>query len=224
MLDHIIVLTEDLTRFRSQFEADTGVALTVGGAHPGIGTANLLASLGDGVYMEFMGPDPAFDTPHGVGARLAVQGAPRIGGFAARTADIGATAAAVEAAGLAGAPTAGSRAAPDGSVIAWTALFTGGHDYGDQVPFFIDWGERRIPRRRPHRGPRARVGTRPTHLRARGRAAGLTRHARRRDVRHGSRTSSRSRSCTRSRTACRISMGALGFRWRWWAAQRPDSG
>ncbi len=141
MLDHIIVLTEDLTRFRSQFEADTGVALTVGGAHPGIGTANLLASIGDGVYMEFMGPDPALDTPEGVGARLAAQGAPRIGGFAARTADIGATAAAVEAAGLAGAPAAGSRAAPDGSVIAWTALFTGGHDYGDQVPFFIDWGE-----------------------------------------------------------------------------------
>ena len=140
MLDHIIVLTEDLTRFRSQFEAETGVALTVGGAHPGIGTANLLASIGDGVYMEFMGPDPALDPPRGLGARLAAQGAPRIGGFAARTADIGATAAAVEAAGLAGAPTAGSRAAPDGSVIAWTTLFTAGHDYGDQVPFFIDWG------------------------------------------------------------------------------------
>lgn len=140
MLDHVIVLTEDLTRFRSQFEADTGVALTVGGAHPGIGTANLLASIGDGVYMEFMGPDPALDPPQGLGAQLAAQGAPRIGGFAARTADIGATAAAVEAAGLAGAPTAGSRAAPDGSVIAWTTLFTAGHDYGDQVPFFIDWG------------------------------------------------------------------------------------
>ena len=141
MLDHIIVLTEDLARFRSQFETDTGVALTVGGAHPGIGSANLLASLGDGVYMEVMGPDPAFETPQGLGARLAAQGAPRIGGFAARTADIGATAAAVAAAGLdAPSPTAGSRAAPDGSVIAWTALFTGGHDHGDQVPFFIDWG------------------------------------------------------------------------------------
>ena len=141
MLDHVIVLTEDLTRFRSQFEADTGVALTVGGAHPGIGTANLLASLGDGVYMEFMGPDPALDPPQGLGTRLAAQGAPRIGGFAARSGDIGATATAVEAAGIAAAaPTAGSRAAPDGSVIAWTALFTAGHGYGDQVPFFIDWG------------------------------------------------------------------------------------
>lgn len=153
MLDHVIVLTDDLERFRSRFETDTGVALTVGGAHPGLGTANLLASLGDGVYMEFMGPDPSFDTPRGLGARLAAQGAPRIGGFAARTGDIAATAAAVEAAGLAAAaPAAGSRAAPDGSVIAWTALFTAGHDYGDQVPFFIDWGETPHPSTTSARG------------------------------------------------------------------------
>lgn len=153
MLDHIIVLTADLERFRSQFETDTGVALTVGGAHPGLGTANLLASLGDGIYMEFMGPDPSFDTPRGLGAGLAAQGAPRIGGFAARARDIGATAAAVEAAGLSPAsPAAGSRAAPDGSVIAWTALFTSGHDYGDQVPFFIDWGETPHPSTTSARG------------------------------------------------------------------------
>lgn len=142
MLDHVIVLTSDLEAFRAQFEADTGVALTVGGAHPGIGTANLLASLGGGVYIEFMGPDPSFEPPQGLGARLAAQGEPRIGGFAARSRDIRATAAAVEAAGLvAPSPTAGSRAAPDGSLISWTALFTGGHGHGDQVPFFIDWGE-----------------------------------------------------------------------------------
>lgn len=153
MLDHIIVLTENLEGFRSHFEADTGVALTVGGAHPGLGTANLLASLGDGVYMECMGPDPALDIPQGLGARLAGQGAPRIGGFAARSRDIRATAAAVEAAGLApAAPAAGSRAAPDGSVIAWTALFTAGHEYGDQVPFFIDWGETPHPSTTSARG------------------------------------------------------------------------
>ena len=142
MLDHVIVLTSDLKAFRAEFEADTGVALTLGGAHPGIGTANLLASLGDGVYIEFMGPDPSFETPQGLGARLAAQGEPRIGGFAARSRDIHATAAAVDAAGLvAPSPAAGSRAAPDGSLVSWTALFTAGHGYGDQVPFFSDWGE-----------------------------------------------------------------------------------
>ena len=142
MLDHVIVLTSDLEAFRARFEADTGVSLTVGGAHPGLGTANLLAWLGEGVYIEFMGPDPSFKTPQGLGSRLAVQGDPRIGGFAARSRDIRATAAAVEAAGLvAPSPAAGSRAAPDGGLISWSALFTAGHAYGDQVPFFIDWGE-----------------------------------------------------------------------------------
>ena len=141
MLDHIIILIGSLEPFRKEFEADTGVTLTVGGAHPGLGTANLLASIGDGVYMEFMAPDPSLDEPRGLGARLGAEGEPRIGGFAARTLDMPATVAAVDAAGMSAAgPTAGSRTTPDGSLLAWTTLFAAGHAYGDHLPFFIDWG------------------------------------------------------------------------------------
>ena len=141
MLDHIILLTAGLGPFGERFAADTGVTLTVGGAHPGLGTANLLASLGDGVYMEVMGPDPALDPPRGLGARLAAHGEPSIGGFAAGTADMPATMAAVAAAALSAAgPAAGSRTAPDGTLLTWTSLFLGEHAYADQVPFFIDWG------------------------------------------------------------------------------------
>ena len=141
MLDHIIILIGSLEPFRKEFEADTGVTLTVGGAHPGLGTANLLASIGDGVYMEFMAPDPSLDEPRGLGARLGAEGEPRIGGFAARTLDMPATVTAVDAAGMSAAgPTAGSRTTPDGSLLAWTTLFAAGHAYGDHLPFFIDWG------------------------------------------------------------------------------------
>ena len=81
MLDHIILLIADLEGFKTRFEAETGVALTVGGAHPGLGTANLLASVGDGVYLEFIAPDPELEEPRGFGARLVSYQEPSIAGF-----------------------------------------------------------------------------------------------------------------------------------------------
>ena len=142
MLDHIILLIADLEGFKSQFEAETGVVLTVGGAHPGLGTANLLASFGEGVYMEFIAPNPELDEPQGFGARLVSHREPHIAGFAARTEDMAATVAAAEAAGLTTVgPAAGSRETPDGVLLSWTGLYLMGHDYGDQVPFYIDWGK-----------------------------------------------------------------------------------
>ena len=142
MLDHIILLIGDLEGFKSRFEAETGVALTVGGAHPGLGTANLLASVGDGVYLEFIAPNPELETPEGLGARLVSYEEPRIASFAGRTEDVGATVAAAEAAGLGTVgPAAGSRETPDGILLAWKGLYLTGHGHGDQVPFYIDWGE-----------------------------------------------------------------------------------
>lgn len=141
MLDHIILLIADLEGFKSRFEAETGVVLTVGGAHPGLGTANLLASVGQGVYLEFIAPNPELDEPRGFGARLVSYREPHIAGFAARTEDMAATVAAAEAAGLTTVgPAAGSRETPDGVLLSWTGLYLLGHDFGDQVPFYIDWG------------------------------------------------------------------------------------
>ena len=142
MLDHIILLIADVEGFRTRFETETGVALSVGGAHPGLGTANLLASVGDGVYLEFIGPNPELREPRGFGARLVTYREPSIAGFAARTRDTAATVAAAEATGLTTVgPAAGSRETPDGVLLSWNGLYLLGHDYGDQVPFYIDWGE-----------------------------------------------------------------------------------
>ena len=141
MLDHIIVLVADLEGFKTRFETETGVALTVGGAHLGLGTANLLASVGEEVYLEFIAPNPELDEPRGFGARLVSYREPHIAGFAARTEDIAATATAAVAAGLTTVgPAAGSRETPGGVLLSWRGLYLQGHDHGDQVPFFIDWG------------------------------------------------------------------------------------
>ena len=142
MLDHIILLIADVEGFRTRFETETGVALSVGGAHPGLGTANLLASVGDGVYLEFIGPNPELDELRGFGARLVAYREPSVAGFAACTRDMAATVAAAEATGLTTVgPAAGSRETPDGVLLSWDGLYLLGHDYGDQVPFYIDWGE-----------------------------------------------------------------------------------
>ena len=142
MLDHIILLIADLETFKSRFEAETGVELTVGGAHPGLGTVNLLASVGEGVYLEFIAPNPDLEEPQGLGARLVAYGEPHVASFALRTEDMEATVAAAEAAGLSTlGPAAGSRETPDGVLLSWSGLYLVGHDQGDQVPFYIDWGE-----------------------------------------------------------------------------------
>ena len=142
MLDHIILLIADLETFKSRFEAETGVALTIGGAYPGLGTANLLASVGEGVYVEFIAPDPELDEPRGLGARLVSYGDPHIASFAVRTEDMAATVAAAEATGLSTlGPAAGSRETPDGVLLSWSGLYLAGHDQGDQVPFYIHWAE-----------------------------------------------------------------------------------
>lgn len=142
MLDHIILLIADLETFKSRFEAETGVELTVGGAHPGLGTVNLLASVGEGVYLEFIAPNPELEEPQGLGARLVSYEEPHIASFALRTEDMETTVAAAEAAGLSTlGPAAGSRETPDGVLLSWSGLYLVGHDQGDQVPFYIEWGK-----------------------------------------------------------------------------------
>lgn len=146
MLDHIIILVASLTEFQTDFSERFGIELTQGGAHPNLGTANLLADLGNGAYLEVLGPNPELDSPTGLGEFLSRKASPEVISFALRTEDMSEVRTAAESAGLSFfGPNAGSRRTGSGELLEWSGAYLLGHDFGDFVPFFIDWGETRHP-------------------------------------------------------------------------------
>lgn len=137
-LDHLVYATPDLTGTVADLRG-RGIDLVPGGAHPGRGTRNHLAGLGDGAYLEVIGPDPEQEPPdeprwfgidHLTGPRLIT--------WAVRVPDLGPA--------LRGVRTAGdpfgdalpmSRRRPDGVLLSWSLAFPG--EDGGVVPFLIDW-------------------------------------------------------------------------------------
>lgn len=62
-IDHLVVVARDLDHGAAFVESRLGIPLTPGGRHPMWGTHNLLASLGDGTYLEVLAPDPEATAP-----------------------------------------------------------------------------------------------------------------------------------------------------------------
>jgi glyoxalase-like protein len=127
VLDHLVYATPDLAATTPDLAA-RGLALSEGGPHQGLGTRNLLASLGLGRYLEVIGPDP--DQPRPEVARpfgIDMLTAPRLVTWAIRKAELDPADS-----------VAMSRTRPDGVVLDWRLSFP---ESGDGiVPFMIDWG------------------------------------------------------------------------------------
>jgi len=94
-IDHLIVTAPDLASGAELVRRALGVDPQTGGKHVRLGTHNLVLNLGDALYLEVIAPDP--DAPDPGRPRwfeLDDRRPPRLAGWAARTTDIRATAAA----------------------------------------------------------------------------------------------------------------------------------
>lgn len=141
-LDHVVLATTDISETCARIARATGVAPTPGGPHPGKGTRNSLCALGDGTYLEVIGPDPdqpdpAEPRPFGID-RLATAGVVTWCARRRRLDDL------VGAAAEAGLPFTGpvrmQRESPEG-LLAWALALPAFDTEGGVVPFFIDWAD-----------------------------------------------------------------------------------
>ena len=88
-IDHLVVAAPSLQSGGDHVRAILGVAPGPGGAHPRMGTHNLLLRLGDAAFLEVIAPDPAAPPPgrprwFGLDDAGALQ-APRLAAWVART-------------------------------------------------------------------------------------------------------------------------------------------
>jgi hypothetical protein len=141
VLDHLLWGADDLDQGIAEIERLTGVRPAKAGRHPGYGTWNALASLGPGVYIEVISPDP--EQPGATSGRLnqiRALKAPGLMTFAMRSSDLEGLAARARAAGFdPGTVIDRSRKTPEGSMVRWRSLFIERHPFGTWLPFGIDW-------------------------------------------------------------------------------------
>lgn len=143
-LDHLLVGAPTLEGGIAWLEERTGVRAARGGAHPGLGTWNALASLGPTQYLEIIAPDPnqpgvdPFYVPGLRDFRV-----PRVAGWAARSDDLHASfTSGLPKAFVCDPPRGGARIRPDGTRLAWSLAFPKHLEHGDfdgALPFFIEW-------------------------------------------------------------------------------------
>ncbi|MEM9169232.1 MAG: VOC family protein [Pseudomonadota bacterium] len=136
-VDHLLVACDDVAKTQQAFSNRFGAAFADGGAHPGQGTRNALGAIGDGVYLELLGPDPS-QSVRADWLAGAQDGA--VFHWAARCDDLGAVADVLAAQGLAHSGIIdGARTAADGARLTWKLLFPAPSAFGAVMPFFIDW-------------------------------------------------------------------------------------
>ena len=136
-LDHALIAVADLAAAAREIEARYGLASIEGGRHPGWGTANRIAPLGD-TYLELVAVvDEGKAAKSDFGRWVAGAGADLLQplGWAVRTRRLD------DVAGRLGLITLdGSRAAPDGRDLRWRTAGIERAAAEPSLPFVIEWG------------------------------------------------------------------------------------
>jgi Glyoxalase-like domain len=161
-IDHIVLAAPELDAAAGELGEALGIAFTAGGQHPGAGTSNRIAFLGD-AYLELIGVDDerlAEQRPIGAAALRALQAGGGLATYALVDDRLETTVAELQANGSGIGPVeAGSRQRPDGERVEWwTATF---ERLGpDRPPFLIrhslagaEWGAEALEQRRAYRHP-----------------------------------------------------------------------
>jgi hypothetical protein len=140
--DHLVFGCRDLEAGCDEIEKLLGVRPAFGGKHTGRGTHNALLSLGLGVYLEVIAPDPEQQEPAEPRAfGLDSLRGPRLVTWAARVESIDAASTAARAMGYDPGPvTSGSRALPGGGELKWKLAVKRVLPGDGIVPFLIEWG------------------------------------------------------------------------------------
>ncbi len=135
-LDHLVITATDLAQGAAEVEAALGVPLDPGGRHASMGTHNRLLSLGPGLYLEVIAPDPAAGPPRQPRwfdlDRFA--GPARLTHWAARTGDLDAALAVAP-------PGTGRIHALSRGDFRWRVAIpeNGRHPFGGGFPLLIEW-------------------------------------------------------------------------------------
>jgi hypothetical protein len=143
VLDHLVYATPDVDASIDDLEKRWGVRAAMGGKHPG-GTHNALLALGDGGYLEIIGPDPEQTITPGQPMAFGIDRLkePRLVTWAIKAPGIAERVARARRGGYdPGDPQPLSRKRPDGLLLEWRLTRAPVQRGDGLVPFLIDWGD-----------------------------------------------------------------------------------
>jgi len=145
-IDHIVIGARTLEEGARYIEDLLGVKPTKGGAHPGVGTHNMLLGMGAGCYIEVIAPDPAQPEPahprpfdlDDAATRTMLEAEPRLIAYVASTPALDAVVARL------GASHAGEIRPMSRGSLSWRMAFPPQRqDMANLIPPLIQWdGER----------------------------------------------------------------------------------
>jgi hypothetical protein len=145
--DHLVLATPSLSETVQTVGHLLGIQPAEGGRHVGRGTRNFLLGLGNGGYLEIIGPDP--EQPEAQPPRvfgIEQLTLPRLVTWAVRVTGIDAAIASARARGFdPGDAWEMTRATPAGDMLRWRLTLDPAGGHTGVVPFLIDWGNTRHP-------------------------------------------------------------------------------